>query len=310
MTTLRTDLAHTAANRPRSRRRGVVAMVLASTSWGFSTVANKLTLDRTHLRPMSLQSMQLAASVLVLMILAAIRGKRPSAGEWRVGRTGLLEPGASYVLGLIGLSMTAATHVSIIGALEPTLVTIGAWVVLRQRVALRTAALMAATLAGALLVVTANSTQGSTASLGGDLLIVISVCCAAAYILASSRTAGRVEPLTATLTQQSWALAVVLPGLAIAVAVGGFGPFPEGSGWLLVAVSGLLSYLIPFVLYLTALEAIAPALAAQYLALIPLSGMIGAATILGEPVTTRSFIGGAVVIVALYLMARTEPSDR
>jgi drug/metabolite transporter (DMT)-like permease len=293
----------------RSTRRGALAMVLAATSWGFSTVANKLTLDRTHLRPMSLQSMQLAASVLVLSSVAVIRGKRPSASAWRVGRTGLAEPGGSYVLGLIGLSMTSATHVAITGAIEPTLVAVGAWVVLRERVARRTAALMATTLAGALVVVTANPATGSNATLGGDTLVVTSVCCAAAYVLLSSRSAGRIEPLTATLTQQTWAIAVVLPALAISIAIGGLGPVPHGSGWLLVVVSGLLSYLIPFVLYLTAVESITAAMAAQYLALIPLTGMIGATTILGEPIMIRSLIGGAVVVVALYRMARTESSN-
>jgi drug/metabolite transporter (DMT)-like permease len=312
MTMQHTDLVRISGEAParRSTRRGAVAMVLASTSWGFSTVANKLTLDRTHLRPMSQQSMQLAASVLVLAIVAAFRGKRPSASAWRQGRTGLLEPGGSYVLGLIGLSMTAATHVAIIGALEPILVAVGAWIVMRQCVAGRTAALMAATLTGALLVVTANSATGSSATLSGDALVVISVCCAAAYVLLSSRSAGRFDPLTITLTQQTWALAVVVPALAISIPYGGFGTMPHGSGWFLVVVSGMLSYPIPFVLYLTALESITPAMAAQYLALIPLTGMIGATMILGEPTSIQSFVGGAVVIVALVVMARRESSDR
>jgi drug/metabolite transporter (DMT)-like permease len=36
--------------------------------------------------------------------------------------------------------------------------------------------------------------------------------------------------------------------------------------------------------------------------------MIGATTILGEPVTIRSLIGGAVVIVALYLTDEPNPA--
>lgn len=308
MTMQRTNPAGEVIDAPRRRstRRGLLAMVVAATSWGLSTVVNKLTLDRTHLRPMSQQAMQLTASVLVLAIVAATRGKQPSASEWRLGRTGLLEPGGSYVLGLIGLSMTAATHTSIIGALEPTLVAIGAWMMLRQRVARGTAALMAVTLAGALLVVTATPSTSNKATFRGDALVVVSVCCAAAYVLLSSRNAGRSEPLTATLTQQTWALAIVGPALVFSIVTGGFGPLPHGRDWLLVVVSGLLSYLIPFVLYLTALESITPALAAQYLALIPLTGMIGAATILSEPVTIRSLTGGAVVIIALYLMAHRD----
>lgn len=289
----------------RSVRRGTVAIVLASTTWGFSTVANKLTLEHTHLRPMTQQSMQLAASVALLAVAAVVRGKRPSALAWRHGRAGLLEPGASYILGLLGLSMTAATHASVIGALEPTLIAIGAWLILRERVPARTAALMSMTLAGAILVVTATSGGEDGATVAGDLLLVASVLCAASYVLMSSRRAGSVEPMTAVLTQQAWALVAVLPALAVSVATGGFGPLPHGSAWLLVVVSGLLSYLIPFALYLTALESLPAAATSQYLALIPLAGMVGAATVLGEPFTSRSLVGGALVISALALLART-----
>jgi drug/metabolite transporter (DMT)-like permease len=279
-------------------------MVLATMSWGLSTVVNKLTLDQTAMRPMSQQSMQLTASVAVLIVVVTIRGKRPSTSAWRLGRSGLLEPGASYVLGLIGLAMTAASHASIIGALEPTFVAVGAWMFLHQRLSGRAAALMSITLIGALLVVTSSLGIGSTATVDGDVLLVVSVVCAATYVLLCSRSVGVVEPIIATLTQQVWALAIVLPALAVSVVTGGFGPLPHGSGWGLVVISGLLSYVIPFALYLTALESLPASSTAQYLALIPLFGMLGAATILGETITARSLVGGAVVIVALVLLAR------
>lgn len=151
-----------------------------------------------------------------------------------------------------------------------------------------------------------QSWRGNHRHSRGDALLIASVACAACYILLSSRNAGQIEPLIATLTQQVWALAVVVPALVLSIATGGFGQLPHGSGWALVIVSGMLSYLIPFVLYLTAVESLPAPWAAQFLALIPLCGMIGAATILGEPITTRSLIGGAVVVIALYLLARTE----
>lgn len=292
-----------------SRRRGIVAMVLATTSWGFSTVANKMTLNHTDLRPASQLAIQLAASVIVLGVAVGLRGKRPSRMAWRVGRSGMLEPGASYVLALIGLSMTAASHAAIIGSLEPAFVVVGAWLVLRARVARATVALMTATLIGAVLVVTGASGGESAASAAGDLLLVASVVCAAGYVLLSSHRAGTVEPLTAVFTQQVWALLVVAPVLVGSIVTGGFGPLPHGNAWLFVVISSLLGYVIPFVLYLSALESIPGAIAAQYLALIPLCGMIGAATFLGERLSGRAVIGGAIVVGSLFVLSRRPTSN-
>ena len=280
-------------------------MVAAAASWGFGTVASKLSLDRTHLRPLSQQSIQLVASVVVLGVVAATRGCRPSRVEWRQGRVGLLEPGASYILSLLGLSMTAATHASLIGALEPAFVTVAAWLFLRERVPAVTAVLMAVTLIGAALVV-GGGADAHRSSTSGDLLLVASVVCAAAYVTMtiSSRASGSSAPLTLTFVQQVWALGLVAPVLGASMLVGGFGPLPQGPAWLLVVVSGLLSYLVPFALYLAALESLPAALAAPYLALIPLCGLIGAAAVLHEPLTGQAVAGGTIVIVALVVMSR------
>jgi drug/metabolite transporter (DMT)-like permease len=275
-------------------------------SWGFGTAVGKLTLDRTHMRPVTQQSMQLTASIIVLIVVSTWRRRAPTVTAWAQGRAGLLEPGLSYVLGLIGLSMTAASHAAIIGALEPTFVAVGSWMILRRRLAASTVALMSISLAGALLVITASSSGADRADAAGDVVMLLSVVCAAAYVMISSGNAGAVDPLTATLVQQIWAMAVVIPAVIISVSIGGVGPLPSGSQWLLVLISGLLSYLLPFALYLTAIESIPAAVAAQYLALIPLCGLIGAAVLLHESFGTKSVIGGAIVVAALVLLARFD----
>ena len=190
--------------------------------------------------------------------------------------------------------MTAATHAAVIGALEPTFVALGSWLVLRRRMRAGDAALMSLALAGALLVVVGTSGAGTGASGSGDALLVVSVVCAAGYVMLSSRGAGTVAALVATLTQQVWAMLVVVPVLAASVVVAGLGPLPVGRAWLLVLAAGTLSYLVPFALYLTALESLPATLAAQYLALIPLCGLVGAAVVLGErlPATAPRRRGG------------------
>ena len=113
-------------------------------------------------------------------------------------------------------------------------------------------------------------------------------------------------PLAAALTQQVWALALVLPCLVVSIGAVGLGPLPTGTGWLLVTATEMTSYLVPFALYLTALESLTAPVAAQFLSLIPLAGLLGSATILGEPIGRRSLAGAGLVVGALYL---PSPAD-
>jgi drug/metabolite transporter (DMT)-like permease len=59
----------------------------------------------------------------------------------------------------------------------------------------------------------------------------------------------------------------------------------------------------PFQLYLRAVALLAPERAASFLSLIPLTGVVAAATVLGEPVTYRAGVGAAVVVLSLYLLS-------
>ena len=246
------DTVATCDRQTTRSRRATQTMVWAMIAWGLSTVANKLCLDRTHMRPMSLQAIQISVSVAVLILITVVRrNPTPTHQEWREGRVGILEPGASYTLALVGLSMTAATHASIIGALEPSLVVLLAWLLLHERVSSATCALMALTLLGSVLVVTNTTAANGPASGSGDGLLTASVVCAAAYIMFSSRRAQNVSATTTLLTQQRWAIVIIGPALGVSVTLGGFGPTPIGTGWFYVLTSMALSYLIPFGLYLT-----------------------------------------------------------
>jgi drug/metabolite transporter (DMT)-like permease len=281
-------------------------MVLATLCWGASTVANKLALDRTGMRPMSLEAVQLAVSMVVLAAVVAVRRAPQVRLGWRAGWVGLLEPGASYAISLVGLSMTAATHASIIGALEPALVSLGAWWFLRERWSRLAAGLTAISVLGALIVVTDGASSVAGATVIGDLLVVVGVMSAAGYVMLTSRRSPVADAVSAVLAQQAWALLVVVPALVVSVGFGGFGPVARGTDWLYVVVSALLGFVIPFQLYLRAVAQLPPERSSSFLSLIPLTGVVAAATVLREPVTYRAGVGAAVVVISLYLLS-TSP---
>lgn len=270
---------------------GPLLMIASAATWAAGLILTKLTLD-TGSEPGSVLLVQLVASVAALAI-ACLVVRAPIRGAWRHGWVGLLEPGLAYQLSLAGLALTSAANASVLGSLEPMLVPLIAWVLLRQRPRLRLVVVILGATAGSALVSFPNG-DGS-GSFAGDALIVASVAAAALYVVVASKQVTTVRPLPAALTQQTWALGFVLLSLLV---LGGL-RLPAGDVMLLAAVSGIVNYALPFWLYLSALTRMAVSRAATYLTLIPVFGVLGSVLVLGERVTWIDLVGGVLVVASL-----------
>jgi drug/metabolite transporter (DMT)-like permease len=283
------------------RAGGPVLMVASAATWAAGLVLTKVALDVTGAAPGSVLVVQLIASVGALAAACAVTGAR-LAGAWRHGWVGLLEPGIAYQFALAGLALTSAANASVLGSLEPVMVPLIAWVLLRERPRPRLLVVIAGATVGSVLV--AFSADGGSGSWAGDGLIVASVAAAALYVVVASRQVAAVAPLPAALTQQVWALGLVLGCQLVAA-----GPLPSATPGhlLLIAAAGVLNYALPFWLYLTALTRMPVARAATYLTLIPVFGVLGAVLVLGERVTWLDLVGGALVVASLVADARTAP---
>ncbi|WP_020579709.1 DMT family transporter [Actinopolymorpha alba] len=282
---------------------GPLLMVASAATWAGGLILTKVALDVTGAAPGSVLVVQLVASVSALAAACAVTGAG-LGGAWKHGWVGLLEPGIAYQLALAGLALTSAANASVLGSLEPVMVPLIAWMLLRQRPHPRLLVVIVGATAGSALV--SFSTEGGGGSWAGDGLVVASVAAAAVYVVVASRQVSTVAPLPAALTQHVWAL-----GFVIACQLVLAGPLLWTSATagelLLAAGSGILNYALPFWLYLTALTRMPVARAATYLTLIPIFGVLGAVLVLGERVTWLDLIGGVLVVGCLLADARTAP---
>jgi drug/metabolite transporter (DMT)-like permease len=286
------------------RAGGPLLMVASAATWAAGLVLTKVALDVTAAAPGSVLVVQLVASVCALAAASAFTGASPG-GAWRHGWVGLLEPGIAYQFALAGLALTSAANASVLGSLEPVMVPLIAWALLRERPHPRLLVVIAGATVGSALV--SFSADGGGGAWAGDGLIVASVVAAALYVVVASKQVTTVEPLPAALTQQVWALGFVI---ACQVALAGplLWPSATPAHLLLAATAGILNYALPFWLYLTALTRLPVARAATYLTLIPVFGVLGAVLVLGERVTWLDLVGGALVVGSLVLDARTVPA--
>lgn len=291
----------------------VLSLVLAAACWGVGTVVSKQALD--ELAPVTLLLVQLTISVLFLRAISARRKSTDAGGQGRrrAMALGLLNPGLSYALALVGLSTIAASTSVLIWASEPALIVLLALIVLRERLTPRMWSAIGMALIGVLLVVYAGGISGSPV---GVLLTLGAVLACAIYTILARIWAVDGVALSITLDQQTAALLFALV-LVAAVALidpsqlAGPAALADISmrAWLAAIISGLMYYALAFWFYLSALRHVEASIAGSFLTLVPVFG-VAAAMVTGERLDIRQWLGAALVVASVAVIASaSRPSS-
>jgi drug/metabolite transporter (DMT)-like permease len=290
-----------------------LSLVLASAFWAVATVISKELL--ASVPPITFLVRQLAPSVLALWLLVIAKGAQPA--RWRgllpLALIGLLNPGLSYTLSMLGLTRTTASVATLLWAAEPALILAMAWLLLREAITIRLVALTAAAGCGVLLVSgLLNAGDPAAGSASGAALILGGVVCCALYTVLSRRIALAIDPLLTVAIQQtvglSWAVAIwplELGGAADHLLALSQRELLGG------AISGLMYYAAAFWLYLNGLRSVPASTAGMFINLTPVFGVATAYAFLGERLTQVQWVGAVVILVsvAALLMSATPPKN-
>jgi drug/metabolite transporter (DMT)-like permease len=215
----------------------------------------------------------------------------------RLGALGLLNPGVSYALSLLGLAHITASLSVLLWTVEPLLILALARWLLRERITRAIAVTMAAAFRGVLLTMVQPGTTGATL---GVALTLAGVGACAMYTVICRRLLADDSALTVVMIQQLCAL-----GLAVALFIifhyAGSTPAVAGVsawGWISAVTSGVLYYAIAFWLYLSGLQRVPAAVAGIFINLIPIFGITVGYLLLHERLGGRQWLGAGTVIVA------------
>ncbi len=260
--------------------------------------------------PFVLLVIQLVASVCALwsaVLLSSIR-LLPWSQMAKAGSTGLFEPGLAYAVGVPGLALTTAGKASVIAALEPVFIFLGAWILFRTRPSASAMIAIATAVVGVILVSLSGPDDLRGGSVVGDGLVLVGTAFAAVYVLASSRLALTMPALLLTAIQQSAGLGLVL-GLTAAALAGGWQSLPVSVTLpmlTLAILSGLIQYALAFWLYIVGLKGIPPGLAGMFLTTTPVFGVLGGMVFLGESLVSSQILGMVLVLLALFALLRSR----
>ena len=182
-------------SRLTERLPSAVLLVVACALWGGATVMNKALL--VAIPPVSLLVIQLVPSAVVLWVAVLLSGLRLPKASLLVPLVmlGLLNPGISYTLSLMGLARISASVSTLLWAVEPLMVLAIAAVVLRERM---TWALLSVIVVGVLGVALVANLREGVASADNDLAGIL--------LLLSAFSAVRSTPCL----PESWPTALIL----------------------------------------------------------------------------------------------------
>jgi probable blue pigment (indigoidine) exporter len=290
------DLGASAATEasPACRRLALSAIVAASIAVAVGVLVSKHAVETLPALPVVF--VQVLASTMFSLIVAAMLGRLPRGRTWRLGWPGILQPGLAYMLTFAGLALMPVSVGRLLFAFENVLVVLLAWPLLGERPSYLTMASAVLATLGVVLI-SQGPTPEDGVSLAGVLLTLAGVTAAALDTVATRRLAETADPLTMTVAVQ--AAAVVTVGLS-----GPFWPLAElpplASPGVLgpIVLSGILIHAVATPLFIFGLHYVKAGVAATVFPLISLLTALGGLVFFAEPLSAWQAAGGGLIVGA------------
>ncbi len=277
------------------RTRAYVGLTGAAFVFGASFVVIKDAV--AVLPPLAFVGWRFLLGAVVLLLFARPRGRR----VWIDGVVAGIVLFAGYATQTAGLAATTASNSGLITGLYVVFTPLLAAAVLKRFPT-------PATVAGAALAVVGLGLLTVTSGLdlnSGDVLTLLCAVFFAAHIVLLSFLAPRhaVVPFTAIQL-----LVVAVLGLVSSAAVEGF-PLPSPSVIPALIATGVVVSAGAFMMQVNAQRVIGPSRTAIVLSAEPLFAALVAALVLGERLTTRGWLGAAMIMIGMYVVLTFTPPE-
>lgn len=296
----------------QSHLASILMLLVTMVIWGSTFVVTKGINEQVP--PFTLAFVRVTIGALVLLACAFVRQAR--GGEH--SRWSALPWGTMVTMGLIGVVLyyavfnyslvyTSASQGALVQSCIPAMTALVAVVWLREHASAVRWTGIVLSMAGIAIVFSGSATQSGDASLLGNVLMFVSAVLWGIYTSMAKRVANY-DALQVTAGILSAGALLLLPLAVFEVMAAGM-PQVNAQGWLGMAYLGAGASGVAYMLYSAALKHVDASEAGVYTNLIPIVG-VALGVMLGEPLSVRAIIGGAVVLVGVWLTSRQAPVGR
>jgi drug/metabolite transporter (DMT)-like permease len=293
----------------KSKLIPILEAVFTVVIWGGTFIATKIALQEVS--PATVVWLRFAMGVIILGAAVLMRKQFafPERNEWAYfALLGFIGVAFHQWLQSNGLKTAQATTTAWIVATTPVFIALLGWLVLKEKLSwLHICGILLAAF-GVLLIVSKGDLHalfsGQVGTIG-DLLVLISAPNWAVYTVLSRRELAR-HPAARMMFY------VMLSGwLFITIWIFGFGPglheisHLDIRGWTAVLGLGVFGSGLAYIAYYDALQVLPASQLGVFLNIEPLVTTLLAAPFLGEPITFIILIGGAIIILGIYMVNRS-----
>lgn len=289
---------HGASNPQTERKLGLIAVIVAITAWGTTSVIIK----SIDMNAIAIAFWRFLIYAIGLTAWMTARGGRLTRRLlWTSAPGGLLLSG-DVLLFFTAVKVTNVVNATTIGALQPLVIAIFATQLFDEKISRREIGAAIVAILGVVVVVTqsAGTPEWSGA---GDLAAVGALFCWSGYFVVAKRMSGTLTPMQFTTGTSWWVAAVALPvGFIFQQDMSP----PSGEDWpwllLLIFVGGVLGhYLMNW-----GIPRLPLWLSSTLTLMIPVLASLAAWVFLDEPLTVIQLVAMGVVVGALAVIVTAQ----
>ena len=270
---------------------GVGAAAVAVSSWGLATVIVK----GIDLGSLVIGSYRFVIYGFVLVAFYAIRGNPLTLRVMRDSMWGGIALGADIALFFSAVKLTSIANATVIGSLQPVVIALVSVPLFGERISVRSIALGAVAMAGAVTVVLSGADDAGS-SLTGDLLAAGALISWAAYFIFSRQAKQKITSQQYTAGTSIWTAAINLP---LAFAFGQDLSWPDTTSWIWLLILTFGSGVLGHSMMNWSIQQIPLWITSTFTLLIPVVAAIAAWVFLDEPLTALQVVAMGVVLAAL-----------
>lgn len=293
---------------PPAAGLALLTLALLNLMWGGSLPATKVAL--ASFGPFTLATARLLlAATLFLAVLGPRRLRDiPASDALRMAALGVVGFACVQVFQALGTSLTTSATATVLASTAPLWIAVLAPALLRERLHPLTVLGVLLALGGVAIIGLGPADASGLTALTGNLVVLLSSASAALYTVMGKRLLLRYSPLVfCTVSCIGGAVASVPFGLHELATTSAT---PDLGGWLLLAYLAVLVTFVGFGIWFWALRSLPASRAGALMFLQPVSGLVLAWVVLGDPLTPTFLVGCALVLLGVYLAVNPGPRLR
>lgn len=293
---------------PKSKIIPYLEVTFAVVVWGATFIATKIALREVSPATIVWLRFAMGTAILGAVVIARKQFALPEKREWLyLAMLGFIGVTFHQWLQATGLQTAKATTTAWIVATTPVFIALLGWLALKEKLNwVQTGGIAVAAFGVLLIVSKGNFSALFTGEEGafGDLLIFISALNWAVYTILSRRELAR-HPAARMMF-----FVMLLGWLFTNIWIFGFGPGTSEIknlttlGWNAVLVLGVFGSGLAYIAFYDALQAIPASQLGAFFNIEPLVTALLAAFMINEAITAVSLIGGAIIILGVWLVNR------